>query len=173
MRRLTKKEKEWKMKFENKWEDDESRRPSYRKDIMNKGVRYGSDFEEPIIMTQVDQCNKSTIVDNYVSRLLGNGHRGSAGDYSPADYYALPEQWFTHKWTDVVDKLVDRQRNRDKVFDSNIPGIVYKDPHWEVNRFFEGKSVMLGRFLSLEDAKDVLKEYNKKITKSGYGVDYN
>jgi hypothetical protein len=32
---------------------------------------------------------------------------------------------------------------------------------------------MLGRFLSLEDAKDVLKEYNKKITKSGYGVDYN
>jgi hypothetical protein len=171
MRRLTKKEKEWKTDFENGWERDDNNRPEKRKDIMSKGVRYGRDFEEPISIRGMDECDRSSLVDKYVGGLLRGGVNVH-GDYSPLDYYALPEQWFTHKWTDAVDRLVDKKRGRAELEDSGVAGIIKKGGFWEVNRFFEGVSTMLGRFIDLEDAKSTLRDYNKKITKSGYGVEY-
>ncbi len=171
MRKLTKSEKEWRSDFEHSWESSESKRPERRKDIMSKGVRYGKDFEEPISIRATDDCDRSSLVDKYVGGLLRNG-TNVQGDYSPLDYYALPEQWFTHKWTDAVDRLVDKKRGRSELDDSGVAGIIKKGIFWEVNRFFEGESLMLGRFIDLEDAKKILVEYNRKITKSGYGVDY-
>ena len=165
MRKLKKRELDWFYKF-NRMIKHETRHQR-QSDIMNVGVRIKLNFNEGELFVN-ERIPRSNVVDRYL-RKYKKQHQGGCA-YGPGDYITYPEQWFTHKWTDTIEMLVDQEKT--PVPESGIPGIVYKKGLWEVNRHRDGITYMLGRFVSIDDAKKVLVKYNKTVAKSGYGVEY-
>ncbi len=90
--------------------------------------------------------------------------------YSPLDYWVLPSIWYSSNWVDRVIEHIDA--GKPDFEDTGIPGILNIDGLFHVNAFFEMKKHSLGRYTDIEDAKAVLKEFNKRVTTRGYGVDY-
>jgi len=165
MRKYTKREVDWFYKF-NRMIKHETRHRR-QSDIMNIGIQIKLNFSEGELFVN-ERLPRSKTVDRYINKYKKEQQGGCA--YSPADYIAYPEQWFTHKWTDTIEKLIDAEKGI--IPESGIAGIIYKKGLWEVNRHLDGITHMLGRFVSIEDAKKVLVKYNKTVVKSGYGVEY-
>jgi hypothetical protein len=97
----------------------------------------------------------------------GLGPRGPA--YSPRDYWAMPDPWYSHRWVDYLIDVIDKERG-DKE-DTGIPGIIFEDGMFKVFSFFEYEKNYIGEYATLDRAESALIKYNREITKRGHGVD--
>ena len=91
--------------------------------------------------------------------------------YSTGDYYAKPQLFYKHNWTNMIHDEIDKERGRKEEDETGIPGIVFKDGQYTVSSFHKNTLTILGHFNTLDYAKGVLLAHNKKLGR-GWGVDY-
>jgi hypothetical protein len=100
--------------------------------------------------------------------------------YTASDYFALPSMWYGTSYVDKLHKVIDEEKQEvNKVTKGgvvvdypNYPGITSCKGMFTVRSFFKGENTTVATCFSLEEAKRRLKEYNRRVTKRGYGVDY-
>ncbi len=91
--------------------------------------------------------------------------------YSTGDYYAKPQLFYKHNWTNLIHDEIDKERGVKEEDETGIPGIVFKNGQYRVSSFHKNTLTVLGEFNTLDYAKGVLLAHNKKLGR-GWGVDY-
>ena len=181
MRRYTREELDWIKKFDRSYNHDRHVR-TVREDTARLPERIGLsgwggdgqpvDYIHELIGTaDASIYEKLTYTQREIMEPLTRKVSNNSNRYSPADYYALPQAWYTNAWVDRVNESIDRDRGLSDEDDTGVAGIIRKDGHFQVSSFFNGQLVRIGNYINLEEAKQALVKYNKEVTGRGYGVD--
>ncbi len=168
MRRLTDEERRWLSQFDRTYNSHRTKQKKYLSDTL-RGIRVGTveDLERDRTLADSQIGDDSSVVS--IMRELSP--RQKKVPYNPSDYWAMPEVWYTKNWVIPIINHIDRSRGARE--DTGIPGILNVDEGFQVNSFFEQKKVSLGVYDTLEEAKKVLRKYNRTVTMRGFGVDYD
>jgi hypothetical protein len=155
-------EARWLSAFDRSYNAVRFNKRAFRDDTM-KGRWVGDESIMDIIMTVNNNGTEETgrLTDARDSAKKPNG-------YSARDYWALPAPWYSDGWVNTLIRVMDQGKEPC----TEIPGIVKKENFYVVSSFHGGKNVRIGSYLGLEEAKEALREYNRTVTKRGWGVDF-
>jgi hypothetical protein len=165
--KLTNEQRDWLSKFDNSYNNRRKAQRGYREDSF-RAVKYELDEETlPFVVETTPEHTFNNLPKGILDVMKPSERINTI--YTTSDYYALPQLWYTGNWEDLLNNQIDRERGLSDDDDTGIAGIVKKNGLFKVSSFHDSTRVSIGTYITLEQAKEALISYNKKLGR-GYGV---